>query len=454
MKQSALLFALLLLGVPLFCDVIQLKSGRQIQCESVVDEASQVQCIIGRSTIAFPKTQVEKVSKSSAVPKPQLSPAPRATPPVHNPADEAKRMGAALNYTRAGMARMKQKQFQSAIESFQDAYDAYRNKDTVTNLAIAYYYNSKYDSAQSYFQELLTIHPEDVLALNALGIISAIKGDAASADNYWRQSYALKADPVILSYLQQLSQPQIATSSGGRMSLNRTEMEKTISGYEEDSESHFHIRYDGGSVNPELLRDITRTLEDHYDKLRFEFEAEPSNTLEVILYPKKEFLSITGAPDWAGGFNDGRIHLPVGGVDSVNSEVTRVIVHELTHSFFLAKTNGNGPVWLQEGIAEYMDGTRLGPSVNSSFAKLLTSDSFPSLHQMSSSFMSEGASQATLYYAASLSFVQFLMDRYRFYEVNELLRKLGGGESTEEAARQALGSPLPDLEQEWHEQLR
>jgi len=198
-----------------------------------------------------------------------------------------------------------------------------------------------------------------------------------------------------------------------------------------------------------LLKEISRTLEEVYDKLRFDFDVEPTNTLEVILYPKKDFLSITGAPDWSGGFNDGRIHLPVGGLDSVNSDVMRVIVHELTHSFLSNKMNGMGPVWLQEGVAQYMDGTRIGGGLSG----MAAAGTLPSLKSMNSSFMEANSSQATVYYAASLSFVQFLMSRYRFDEMNDLLRKLGAGESTENAVRQAFGNDLSGLEEEWRQSL-
>src|SRR4029078_2926228 len=133
-----------------------------------------------------------------------------------------------------------------------------------------------------------------------------------------------------------------------------------------------------------------------------------------------------------------------------SSDVTRVIVHELTHSFFLTKTNGNGPVWLQEGVAQYMDGTRIGPSSKNGLSQLLNANTFPSLNAMSSSFMGANATQATIYYTASLSFVEFLMSHYRFDEMNDLLRKLGTGVNMDEAVRQAFGNDLPGLEDEWH----
>ena len=68
--------------------------------------------------------------------------------------------------------------------------------------------------------------------------------------------------------------------------------------------------------------------------------------------------------------------------------------------------------------------------------------------------MGANATQATIYYTASLSFVEFLMSHYRFDEMNDLLRKLGTGVNMDEAVRQAFGNDLPGLEDEWHQQMR
>src|SRR4029078_10300671 len=88
-----------LLAATAFCDVIHLKSGRQISCESVVEEAAQVHCKISRSTVSFPKSQVANIEKSTT---PAIMPAapkqPSSLPRVHNPADEIESMARAHRY--------------------------------------------------------------------------------------------------------------------------------------------------------------------------------------------------------------------------------------------------------------------------------------------------------------------------------------------------------------------
>src|SRR6202011_4017483 len=76
------------------------------------------------------------------------------------------------------------------------------------------------------------------------------------------------------------------------------------------------------------------------------------------LYTNQTFVDITRAPAWVGALNDGRIRVPVEGLTSMTEELARVLMHELTHSFVGQKTGGHCPVWLQEGIAQYMEGKR------------------------------------------------------------------------------------------------
>ena len=45
------------------------------------------------------------------------------------------------------------------------------------------------------------------------------------------------------------------------------------------------------------------------------------------------------------------------GTDEVTPDLARVLKHELTHSFVGQKTHGRAPTWLQEGIAQWMEGT-------------------------------------------------------------------------------------------------
>jgi len=417
-----------------------------------------VKCRIGQGTVTFSKSAVSKIVKAPPSAKqnpesgtPQKPPSNDAdqTRPDASTADTSNRLEQARRYKAEGVTRFKKKDYPAAAESFQKAYDLQKDKDAVWNLASAYFLAGDYENAETYFSEFLSISPNDTRGLNALGLIALRKGDVAAAEDYWQHSYDIKPDPEILGMLEHVrNDPEAPTAA----ILSPEEMEKTIAAYDQDTNTHFHIRYDGGAVNPALLREISRFLEDSYDSLSSELDVEPSNTLEVILYPKKDFLSITGAPDWSAAFNDGKIHLPVGGILSINERVQVVIMHELTHSFLDFKAR-RCPAWLQEGLAQYMEGRRIGSAENETLSALLAQQHFPSLRKLNTSFFSAKNEEVAVLYAAALSFIEYLVNRYRFDQINDLLANLGNGQSIDQAFLQAFDVELPEAEEEWHQAL-
>src|SRR5438046_207188 len=138
--------------------------------------------------------------------------------------------------------------------------------------------------------------------------------------------------------------------------------------YKENESSHFKLRYSGAAA-PALARDVLRTLERHYSEIESELNFTPPESIGVILYTQDAFSDITKAPAWAGALNDGRIRVPVQGLTSVDAELSRILKHELTHSFIAQKTRSacmglagscaiRAPTWIQEGLAQWMEGQR------------------------------------------------------------------------------------------------
>src|SRR5205807_10441065 len=130
----------------------------------------------------------------------------------------------------------------------------------------------------------------------------------------------------------------------------------------------FKLRYSGASA-PALARDVLRTLERHYSEIESELNFTPPESIGVILYTQDAFSDITKAPAWAGALNDGRIRVPVLGLTSVDAELSRILKHELTHSFIAQKTRSacmglaascaiRAPTWIQEVLAQWMERQR------------------------------------------------------------------------------------------------
>jgi len=70
----------------------------------------------------------------------------------------------------------------------------------------------------------------------------------------------------------------------------------------------------------------------------------------------------------------------------MTAELSRVLKHELTHSFVGQKTHGHAPTWLQEGLAQWMEGKRSGDNA-AALVQIYDAKQGASLGQLEGSWM-------------------------------------------------------------------
>ena len=132
--------------------------------------------------------------------------------------------------------------------------------------------------------------------------------------------------------------------------------------FRENQSPHFTLHYYGEAA-PELAGEVIGALENDFADLSGALAYTPTHPIAVWLYTNQAFADITQAPSWIGALNDGQLRIPVQGLQTVTPQLAAVLKHELTHSFINEKTHGHAPVWLQEGLAQWMEGRRSGTSI-------------------------------------------------------------------------------------------
>ena len=214
--------------------------------------------------------------------------------------------------------------------------------------------------------------------------------------------------------------------------------------------AQFRIRYDGG-VNEPLGIAVLDTLGKAYAEYARRLRFAPDEPVTVILQMGTAFQE-GGAPEWAAGTNDGVIRVPVQGIASPTPSLVRVLRHELAHSFIAARTGGNCPTWLQEGISQWLEGG--DPERHDAMvAAAIGSGRLISLVTLEAPFQSLGAADVPLAYAESLSAVAHMLRLRGEAGVGRVLAALGDRLPSEEALPVSLALSYPEFQKSWMAQL-
>ena len=159
------------------------------------------------------------------------------------------------------------------------------------------------------------------------------------------------------------------------------------------------------------------------------------------LFPTRAFREVTQSPDWVGGLYDGKIRVPLGGLESLTRRAKQVLSHELTHAVIHSKSRGNCPRWLHEGLAQRAENKRLTPERRREIAEQLAG-------RDASDWDEERFS-----YPMALSLTRYLESRWGFDTLVSLLDLLGEGEELDSALRRFYGEDYAAICRRWKREL-
>src|SRR2546423_13945489 len=246
----------------------------------------------------------------------------------------------------------------------------------------------------------------------------------------WQHSLQLRPDAKVQQFLSKAQREQnVETDFAQRES------------------SHFVLHYEGRQTSETLRAQIVAALESDYDDLAHDLGTQPRDNILVTLYTEQAFFDVTHAPSWSGAINDGKLRIPISGLSSMNTELARVLKHELAHSFVNQLSAGRGPPWLHEGIAQFFEPRSLGADGHP-LARLFKAQRNLPLNALEGSFLHYSGAQATVAYAESLAAVSYINDTYGMSDIQRILQQLSQGSSTEAALRAIIHSDYGQLETE------
>jgi len=458
----------LLVAKDVYADTIVLKNGRRIVADSVVVEGDKVRYFTAAGELALPKSMVDHIEKGGATQMASTGAANLAiTPPSLEPskanaaaesgavhdglvdreflaevASEARSGGAGANekasiaYHAAAQLELVRGDMEHALDDERTAL-TYAPDNLVMLLDVAYLHlrRSEYKQALDYLERAQRVAPDNPDVPKLTGWAYYGMNKLSQAVSEWERALSLRPDVQVQAALDKAKRDQQEEEN-----------------YRENESSHFTLRY-SGEAEPGLAREVLRALEIHFSAIESELGYTPPEPIGVILYTQQAFADITRAPGWAGALNDGRIRVPVQGLKQLTPELSRVLKHELTHSFVRQKTRANAPTWIQEGLAQWMEGKRSGAAAGV-LLQAYDAKQAMSLGDLEGSWLQLSNEVAAYAYAWALANVEYIVQVDGMTDMEHILDRLAGGSTAEAALRQVLRSDYEELMQSTAQYLR
>ncbi len=202
----------------------------------------------------------------------------------------------------------------------------------------------------------------------------------------------------------------------------------------------------------QIARDLGYTRHDNF----WLWDARAS----IYLYPTRDaFIAARKTPDWAEGLanHDGR---EIASYAGSHAFLGTVLPHEMTHLIFrdFIGFNGNAPLWLDEGIAQWQEDGARDRTHRLTRALILSRGALPlgALTALDVRTVENG-NLARVFYAQSASVVGFLIERHGRKAFGKLCRQLRDGKPLKEALSFTYPRKIvsiESLEKEWVSYLR
>jgi tetratricopeptide (TPR) repeat protein len=458
----ASLILLITLALAAQAETIHLKNGRTILASNVREKNGRIEWEVGDNTYSIAKSLVERIDTGGA---PVVSRGPaqelEAAPPTERVEHAEELSGRVVVQGRVDASALAAVEKEGFPENSAAAYYAAAEHE---------YNRGNLEQARIYLEHALSFTPTNSILLDSYAYVLLSLGKTAEALNQaeratrlapnsadafkllgmayyksdkteeairaWKHALELRPDPQVREYLRKAEREQTAESQFGQ-----------------EETGHFTLRFEGAQSPAALRQEILATLEAHYSSLAGEMGVSPHDSIPVILYTRQAFFDVTQAPGWSGAINDGKLRIPIEGVSSVTPELSRVLKHELAHSFIAQITLNRCPTWLNEGVAQALE-PKSSAANGRVLAQLFVTRSQIPLNGLEGPFTRFSSQQAVVAYAESLAAVECIRDTYGMSDVVRILQRIGQGSSTEAALRATIHSGYSSLEEEIAQYLK
>lgn len=191
-------------------------------------------------------------------------------------------------------------------------------------------------------------------------------------------------------------------------------------------------------IGHQLLGDI-RQIHREFNEL-FRGISGINSTLRII--DSEEFYSLTKLPTWTNAmFFRSQVVIPIDRSRPLDSQdLRRSLRHEYFHAITHALSRGRCPGWLDEGLAQHLEGSP-DEKLWSALSQWIRAHDMVPFHRLSRGFTKLPSEMVAPAYAQSLVAARMIRTQFGMHAVRSFLDRLGRGDETDVAFRIAFGIP-------------
>ena len=194
-------------------------------------------------------------------------------------------------------------------------------------------------------------------------------------------------------------------------------------------------------------------LEQAYNEVSYQLNFFPKNKITVVFYPVNEFHEHWKLPSRVNGFYDGKLRIPYTGDQAHFESMKPMIKHELTHAFVNAMTRQSIPQWLNEGLAQWVEGKQLEPKSKDALVIYQITGRVPDITHLDEALKSQknpyNNTEMTLAYMKSLSLTQYLIESYGLWSVVQFIQGRDSGTPKEILFKKYWQADAKEIEEGW-----
>ena len=289
-------------------------------------------------------------------------------------------------------------------------------------------------AARREVDRVLELAPDDAAARELSGDLHYRAGELNLAGGEWEAAARSAASHALAAKLEQA----------------RREMDAE-QGLDRETSRNFAVLYDD-RVPRELVQGFFRSLDEAFEMLRDELGDSPRDPIIVILYSGAAFSDVTRAPHWVGGLYDGKIRVPVGGLESIEEAagLLGILVHEMTHAFLHRMAPEGLPRWFGEGLATRFQG--LEPDEARAWLERHPAPDLATLAALDRALVGRGGDVNAAYAAATLAVAE-IVDARGFGAVRRIVGAVGAGMPFGTALEDDGRMTPAELEERWRRGL-